>query len=72
MAKPERVLRLTGSYFRTEGLSEEEFYNFMSRRHGVECAKIHEKYGILKYQMVGAHTRLLTHILLTGQHPSNS
>lgn len=52
MAKPERVLRLSGSYFRTEGLSEEEFYNFMSRRHGVECAKIHEKYGILKYQMV--------------------
>lgn len=58
MAKPERVLRLTGSYFRTEGLSEEEFYNFMSRRHGVECAKIHEKYGILKYQMVGARALL--------------
>ncbi|RYP74292.1 hypothetical protein DL771_003113 [Monosporascus sp. 5C6A] len=51
MAKPERVLRLTGSYYRAEGLSEEEFYQFMSRRHGVECAKIHEKYGILKYQM---------------------
>lgn len=52
MAKPERVLRLTGSYYRTEGLSEEEFYNFMSRRHGAECAKIHERYGILKYQLV--------------------
>lgn len=52
MAKPERVLRLAGSYYRTEGLSEEEFYNYMSRRHGAECAKIHEKYGILKYQMV--------------------
>lgn len=54
MAKPERVLRLAGSYYRTEGLSEEEFYNYMSRRHGAECAKIHEKYGILKYQMVCA------------------
>lgn len=52
MAKPERVLRLTGSYYRAKGLSEEEFYNFMSRRHGAECAKVHEKYGILKYQMV--------------------
>lgn len=52
MAKPERVLRLAGSYYRTEGLSEEEFYNYMSRRHGTECAKIHEKYDILKYQMV--------------------
>ncbi|ROW18109.1 hypothetical protein VPNG_00187 [Cytospora leucostoma] len=51
MAKPERVLRVTGSYYRTEGLSEEEFYEFISRRHGAECAKIHEKYGILKYQL---------------------
>ncbi|KAK7741260.1 hypothetical protein SLS63_000813 [Diaporthe eres] len=49
--QPERVLRLAGSYYRTKGLSEEEFYNYMSRRHGAECAKIHEKYGILKYQM---------------------
>lgn len=55
MSKPERVLRLAGSYYRTKGLSEEEFYNYMSRRHGAECAKTHEKYGILKYQMVGAH-----------------
>ncbi|KAK7755708.1 hypothetical protein SLS62_002319 [Diatrype stigma] len=51
MAKPERVLRLFGSYYRNEGVSEEEFHEFMSRRHGVESAKIHEKYGILKYQM---------------------
>ena len=50
--KPERVLRMTGSYYRAEGLTEEAFYEFVSRRHGVECAKIHERYGILKYQMV--------------------
>ncbi|KAL2287367.1 hypothetical protein FJTKL_05841 [Diaporthe vaccinii] len=61
MSKPERVCRLTGSYYRTQGLSEEEFYNYMSRRHGAECAKIHEKYGILKYQMTfnTASTRAL-------------
>lgn len=52
MAKPERVLRLFGSYYRKEGVSEEDLHEFMSRRHGVESAKIHEKYGILKYQMV--------------------
>lgn len=52
MAKPERVLRLSGIYHRAEGLSEKEFHDFLSHRHGVECVKIHEKYGILKYQMV--------------------
>ncbi|KAK8094856.1 hypothetical protein PG997_001541 [Apiospora hydei] len=51
MAKPERVLRLAGSYRRRQGISEEEFHDYLSHRHGVECAKIHEKYGILKYQM---------------------
>ncbi|KAI0155703.1 hypothetical protein BJ166DRAFT_626806 [Pestalotiopsis sp. NC0098] len=51
MAKPERVLRLSGIYHRAEGMSEKEFHDFLSHRHGVECAKIHEKYGILKYQM---------------------
>ncbi|KAK8039456.1 hypothetical protein PG993_007867 [Apiospora rasikravindrae] len=43
MAKPECVLRLAGSY--------RQFHDYLSHRHGVECAKIHEKYGILKYQM---------------------
>lgn len=52
MAKPERVLRLSGTYYRAEGMSEKEFHDFLSHHHGVECAKIHEKYGILKYQMV--------------------
>ncbi|KAI1100053.1 hypothetical protein F4804DRAFT_58544 [Jackrogersella minutella] len=51
MAKPERVLRLSGSYHRKEGISEKDFHDFLSYRHGVECAKIHAKYGILKYQM---------------------
>lgn len=51
MAKPERVLRMSGSYHRKEGVSEEEFHRF-SRYHAVKCAKIHEKYGILKYQIV--------------------
>lgn len=51
MAKAERVLRLSGTYYRKEGISEKEFHDFLSYRHGVECAKIHEKYGILKYQM---------------------
>ncbi|ROV89111.1 hypothetical protein VMCG_09863 [Cytospora schulzeri] len=64
MAKPERVLRLTGSYYRTEGLSEEAFYDFMSRRHGAECAKIHEKYGILKYQLTQAFNTASTRALL--------
>ncbi|KAK6215891.1 hypothetical protein LQW54_004071 [Pestalotiopsis sp. IQ-011] len=32
-------------------MSEKEFHDFLSHRHGVECAKIHEKYGVLKYQM---------------------
>ncbi|KAK8070279.1 hypothetical protein PG994_006895 [Apiospora phragmitis] len=51
MAKPERVLRVSGSYHRKPGISEQEFHDFLSHRHGVECAKVHEKYGILKYQM---------------------
>ncbi|KAI1464435.1 uncharacterized protein F4812DRAFT_443399 [Daldinia caldariorum] len=50
MAKPERVLRLSGSYHRKDGVSEEEFHRF-SRHHAVACAKIHQKYGILKYQI---------------------
>ncbi|KAJ3571905.1 hypothetical protein NPX13_g5219 [Xylaria arbuscula] len=50
MAKPERVLRMSGSYYRKEGVSEEEFHRF-SRYHAVKCAKIHEKYGLLKYQI---------------------
>ncbi|KAK8077177.1 hypothetical protein PG996_003347 [Apiospora saccharicola] len=52
MARPERVLRLSGRYQRNQEKSEEEFHDFLSHRHGVECAKIHEKHGILKYQMV--------------------
>lgn len=52
MAKPERVLRLSGRYQRSPDKSEEEFHDFLSHRHGVECAKIHERHGILKYQMV--------------------
>ncbi|KAL9621008.1 MAG: hypothetical protein Q9160_004526 [Pyrenula sp. 1 TL-2023] len=51
MATPTRVLRLTGSYYRNASVSEEDFHDFMSHRHGVECAKVHAKYGILKYQM---------------------
>ncbi|KAI6089180.1 hypothetical protein F4821DRAFT_67200 [Hypoxylon rubiginosum] len=51
MAKPERVLRLSGVYHRKEGVSEKDFHDFLSHRHGVECAKIHAKYDILKYQM---------------------
>ncbi|KAG6361962.1 hypothetical protein INS49_010191 [Diaporthe citri] len=45
----------------TQGLSEEEFHNYMPRRHGAECAKIREQYGILKYQMTfnTASTRAL-------------
>ncbi|KAI0869398.1 hypothetical protein GGS24DRAFT_512122 [Hypoxylon argillaceum] len=50
MAKPERVLRMSGSYHRKEGVSEEEFHRF-SRYHAVKYAKIHERYGILKYQI---------------------
>lgn len=52
MAKAERVLRISGTYYRKEGISEKEFHDFLSYRHGVESAKIHEKYGILKYEMV--------------------
>ncbi|KAI0164280.1 hypothetical protein GGR52DRAFT_113015 [Hypoxylon sp. FL1284] len=51
MAKAERVLRLSGSYYRKEGISEKDFHDFISYRHGVECAKIHARYDILKYQM---------------------
>ncbi|KAL1616302.1 hypothetical protein SLS56_011466 [Neofusicoccum ribis] len=51
MAVPERILRLSGSYCRKDGVSEEDFHRFMSTDHAVKCAKIHEKYGILKYQL---------------------
>lgn len=51
MAKLERVLRMSGSYHRKDGVSEEEFHRF-SRHHAVACAKIHQKHGILKYQIV--------------------
>ncbi|KAI1261696.1 hypothetical protein F5Y18DRAFT_401103 [Xylariaceae sp. FL1019] len=50
MAMPERVLRLSGHYHRRPGKSEEEFHHF-ARDHAVKCAKIHEKYGVLKYQI---------------------
>ncbi|KAI1323052.1 hypothetical protein F5Y16DRAFT_403832 [Xylariaceae sp. FL0255] len=50
MAKAERVLRLSGHYHRKEGVTEEYFHKF-SRYHAVACAKIHEKYGILRYQI---------------------
>ncbi|KAJ8133609.1 hypothetical protein O1611_g12 [Lasiodiplodia mahajangana] len=64
MAKAERVLRVSGAYYRNPDKSEEEFYEFLSRSHGVECAKVHEKYGILKYQM--AFTTPETRALLTS------
>ncbi|KAI1073634.1 hypothetical protein F5B20DRAFT_497604 [Whalleya microplaca] len=51
MSIPERVLRLAGSYYRKEGVSEKDFHEFLSRRHGVECGKLHEKYGLFKYQL---------------------
>ncbi|KAK5637546.1 hypothetical protein RRF57_013261 [Xylaria bambusicola] len=51
MAKLERVLRMSGVYHRKKGVSEEEFHRF-SRYHAVVCAKIHEKHGLLKYQIV--------------------
>ncbi|KAI1122370.1 hypothetical protein F5Y10DRAFT_254198 [Nemania abortiva] len=50
MATPERVLRFSGVYHRKEGVSEEEFHRF-SRDHAIRSAKIHQKYGVLKYQV---------------------
>ncbi|KAI5928490.1 hypothetical protein F4810DRAFT_705431 [Camillea tinctor] len=52
--KAERVLRLSGLYHRKDGVSEEEFQQF-SRQHAIDCAKIHQKYGTLKYQIVRSH-----------------
>ena len=52
MTRPKRILRLTGSYRRKEGVTEEQFHHFMSTDHAVKSAKIHERYGILKYQLV--------------------
>ncbi|KAI0506647.1 hypothetical protein F5B22DRAFT_622760 [Xylaria bambusicola] len=57
MAKLERVLRMSGISYRKEGVSEEEFHRF-SRSHAVACAKIHEKHGILKYQMAYSSSSL--------------
>ena len=52
MAAPNRILRLTGSYKKLDGVSEADFHKFMSTDHAVKSAKIHERYGILKYQLV--------------------
>lgn len=35
---------------------QEEFYEFMFRRHGAKCVKIHAKYDIIKYQLVFSST----------------
>ncbi|KAI0473628.1 hypothetical protein GGR56DRAFT_676111 [Xylariaceae sp. FL0804] len=50
MTKTERVLRLSGRYHRKDGVTEADFHNF-SRYHAITYAKIHEKYGTLKYQI---------------------
>ncbi|KAI1810344.1 hypothetical protein GGS20DRAFT_594769 [Poronia punctata] len=52
MAKAERVLRISGTYHRKQGVSEKEFHDFLAYRHGIECAKVHERHGILKYDMI--------------------
>jgi hypothetical protein len=49
---PQRILRLTGSYSKLDGVSEADFHHFISTDHAVKSAKIHERYGILKYQLV--------------------
>ena len=51
-AAPKRVLRLTGMYYKKDEISSEEFHKFMSSEHGVQSAFIHEKYGIIRYQLV--------------------
>jgi hypothetical protein len=53
MSEPQKVLRLAGSYYKLDHVSEEEFHNFISRDHAVKAAKIHERHGILHYQLVG-------------------
>jgi hypothetical protein len=52
MSEPQKVLRLAGSYYKLDHVSEEEFHNFISRDHAVKAAKIHERHGILHYQLV--------------------
>ena len=49
---PKRLLRMTGAYHKRDGISEAEFHDFMSHDHGVKSAFIHEKYGIIRYQLV--------------------
>jgi hypothetical protein len=47
-----KVLRLAGSYYKLPEVSEEDFHAFISADHAVKAAKIHERYGILHYQLV--------------------
>ncbi|KAF7169814.1 hypothetical protein CNMCM5623_002426 [Aspergillus felis] len=58
-----KVLRLAGSYYKLPEVSEEDFHAFISSDHAVKAAKIHEKYGILHYQLaIGtSHTRELAY-----------
>jgi hypothetical protein len=64
--RPPRVLRMAGSYFRKEGVSEEAFHAFCSGDHAIKAAAIHERYGILSYQVVsrvGKASRLPSYLL---------
>ncbi|EPE33801.1 Dimeric alpha+beta barrel [Glarea lozoyensis ATCC 20868] len=57
-----RVLRMAGSYYRKDGVSEEAFHAFCAGDHAIKAAKIHERYGILSYQVAfsTASTRAVT------------
>ncbi|RHZ60656.1 hypothetical protein CDV55_104181 [Aspergillus turcosus] len=51
MSETQKVLRLAGSYYKLDHVSEEEFHRFISQDHAVKAAKIHERHGILHYQL---------------------
>jgi len=57
-----RVLRMAGSYYRKEGVSEEAFHAFSSGDHAIKAAAIHERYGILRYQVVSIVSTACIHI----------
>ncbi|KAI0539595.1 hypothetical protein GGR58DRAFT_524361 [Xylaria digitata] len=50
MPGPGPILRISGLYHRKEEVPEEKFHAFC-RDYAIKVARIHEKYGTLKYQI---------------------
>ena len=50
--KTKRLLRMTVAHYRQPGVSEEDFYRWVTEQHAVRAAKLHARNGIEGFSIV--------------------